>query len=65
MEPEPRPARLADAREFSSQGEAFEATRSLQAEAGYEVALFGGRFIGTPNAGLALSDARASPTPRR
>ena len=37
-------------------GRRFEAARGLRAEAGYAIALLGGRFTGTLNAGLALSD---------
>ncbi len=37
-------------------GGAFEASRSLRAEAGYGMALFGDRFTGTPNAGFELGD---------
>ena len=48
----PRPRGLAP-------GGAFEASRGLRAEAGYGLALFGGRFTGTPNAGFGLSDGGA------
>ena len=40
-------------------GGALETSRGLRAEAGYGLALFGGRFTGTPNAGFALSDGGA------
>ena len=40
-------------------GAEFEAARGLAAEAGYGLALFGGRFTGTPNAGLGLADGGA------
>ena len=49
----------ADARGLAPGGE-FEAARGLDAEVGYGMALFGDRFTGTPNLGVALSDgARA------
>ena len=44
-----------DARGLAPGGE-FEASRGLQAEAGYGMALFGDRFTGTPNMGFGLSD---------
>ena len=44
-----------DARGLAPDGE-FDAARGLQAEAGYGLALFGGRFTGTPNAGFGLAD---------
>ena len=44
-----------DARGLAPDG-TFEAGRGLTAEAGYGMALFGGRFTGTPNVGLGLSD---------
>ena len=47
-----------DARSLAPGGE-FEAARGLQAEAGYGLPLFGGRFTGTPNAGLGLADGGA------
>ena len=47
-----------DARGLAPDGE-FDAARGLQAEAGYGLALFGGRFTGTPNAGFGLSDGGA------
>ena len=37
-------------------GGGFEAARGLEAHAGYGLPLFGGRFTGTPNAGLGLAD---------
>ena len=37
-------------------GGGFEPARGLEAQAGYGLALFGGRFTGTPNAGLGLAD---------
>ena len=40
-------------------GSRFEATRGLQAEAGYGLALSGGRFTATPNVGLGLADGGA------
>ena len=41
-------------------GAAFEAQGGLDAEVGYGLSLFGGRFTGTPHAGVSLSDgARA------
>ena len=40
-------------------GGRFEATRGLQAEAGYGMPLFGGRLTGTPNVGLGLADGGA------
>ena len=40
-------------------GSGFEAVRSLTAEAGYGLALFGGRFTGTPNVGFGMSDGGA------
>jgi len=40
-------------------GGAFEPSRGLRAKAGYGLALFGGRFTGTPNAAIALSDGGA------
>ncbi|MDD9990830.1 MAG: hypothetical protein OXP75_03435 [Rhodospirillales bacterium] len=40
-------------------GGGFGATRGLQAEAGYGLALFGGRIIGTPNLGFGMSDGGA------
>ena len=48
-----------DARGLAPGGGEFEASRSLQGEMGYGVALFGGRFTGTPNAGFGLSDGGA------
>ena len=47
-----------DARGLAPDGE-FDAARGLQAEAGYGLALFGGRFTGTPNAGFGLADGGA------
>ena len=47
-----------DARGLAPGGE-FEATRGLQAEAGYGMALFGDRFTGTPNVGFGMSDGGA------
>ena len=44
----------ADARGIAP-GTEFEAARRLDAEVGYGLALFGGRFTGTPHAGMALS----------
>ncbi|MCY4584265.1 MAG: hypothetical protein OXE50_15940, partial [Chloroflexi bacterium] len=35
---------------------AFSAGRGLTTEAGYGLALFGGRFTGTPNIGFGMSD---------
>ena len=46
----------ADARGLAPGGE-FEAARRLDAELGYGLALFGDRFTGTPNLGVALSDS--------
>ena len=40
-------------------GTGFEATRGLTAEAGYGLALAGGRFTGTPNVGFGLGDGGA------
>ena len=40
-------------------GGPFEATRGFQAEAGYGLPLFGGRFTGTPNLGLGLANGEA------
>ena len=40
-------------------GGGFDATRGLQAEAGYGLPLAGGRFTGTPNVGLGLADGGA------
>ena len=37
----------------------FETARGLRAEAGYGLALFGGRFTGTPNVGFGMSDGGA------
>ena len=48
-----------DAHTLAAPGENFHASQSLQAEAGYGIGLFGGRFTGTPDAGLALSDGGA------
>ncbi len=45
-----------DALSLAPDGGEFEAARSLRGEMGYGVALFGGRFTGTPNAGFGLSD---------
>ena len=47
-----------DARDLS-RGAGFDRAPGLRAEAGYGVALFGGRFTGTPNLGLGMSDGRA------
>ena len=47
------------ARDLAPGGGEFEAARGLRAEAGYGVALFGGRFTGTPNLGYGLSDGGA------
>ena len=47
-----------DARSLAPGGE-FEAARGLQAEAGYGLPAFGGRFTGTPNLGLGLADGGA------
>ena len=47
-----------DARGLAPDAE-FEASRGLQAEAGYGLALFGDRFTGTPNLGFGLSDGGA------
>ena len=44
----------ADARGIAP-GTEFEAEQRLDAEVGYGLALFGGRFTGTPHAGMALS----------
>ena len=38
-------------------GGEFAASRGLQGELGYGVALFGNRFTGTPNVGFGLSDS--------
>ena len=48
-----------DAFSLTPGGGEFEPGRGLKAEAGYGVGLFGGRFTGTPNAGLGLSDGGA------
>ena len=40
-------------------GGRFEATRGLEAQAGYGLPVFGGRFTGTPNTGLRLTDGGA------
>ena len=48
-----------DARSLAPAGGDFEAARSLQAEAGYGLPMFGGRFTGTPNLGLGLADGGA------
>ena len=40
-------------------GGGFEAARGLRAEAGYGLPLFGGRYTGTPNAGVGLADGGA------
>ena len=45
-----------DARALAPGGGEFEAARGLKAEAGYRVAVFGGRFTGTPNLGFGVSD---------
>ena len=45
-------------RELAPDG-GFEAARGLQAEAGYGLALFGGRFTGTPNLGFGMADGGA------
>ena len=48
-----------DARGLAPGGGEFEAARGLKAEAGYGVAVFGGRFTGTPNMGFGVSDGGA------
>ena len=47
-----------DARGLAPGGR-FEASRGLEAEAGYGLPLFGGRLTGTPNVGLGLADGGA------
>ena len=46
-------------RELAPGTDGFEAARGLRAEAGYGLPLFGGRYTGTPNAGLGLADGGA------
>ncbi len=48
-----------DARELAPGGE-FEAGRGLQAEAGYGIAVAGGRYTGTPNVGFSGADGGAT-----
>ncbi len=48
-----------DARELAPGGE-FEAGRGLRAEAGYGIAVSGGRYTGTPNVGFSGADGGAT-----
>ncbi len=48
-----------DARELAPGGE-FDAGRGLRAEAGYGIAVSGGRYTGTPNVGYGASDGGAT-----
>ncbi len=50
---------MRDMRGLAPGGGEFEAAQGLAAEAGYGMALFGGRFTGTPNLGYRLSDGGA------
>ena len=43
--------------DFAPAGDGSEASRGLQGELGYGLALFGDRFTGTPNLGFGLSDS--------
>ena len=45
-----------DARAFAPDGGAFDADRSLRAEASYGMPVFAGRFTGTPNLGFRMWD---------
>ena len=51
--------RLWGTRGLAPEGARFEASRGLQAEAGYGLQLFGGRFTGAPNLGFGMSDGGA------
>ena len=48
-----------DARGLAPGGE-FDAGRGLRAEAGYGIAVYGGRYTGTPNVGYGASDGGAT-----